>query len=64
MLTNRHTIEHLCARSTTLGWECYVRDDWQFIDVTGDHDTVLGEPHVHVLAAKIRDCLAEAQQLL
>jgi hypothetical protein len=38
-----------------------VQDDWTFIDVPGDHDTMLGEPHVHVLAATISNCLVEAQ---
>jgi thioesterase domain-containing protein/acyl carrier protein len=61
LLRSRHTMEHLCGGSAALGWERYVRDDWQFIDVPGDHDSMLGEPHIHVLAATIGDCLAEAQ---
>jgi acyl-CoA synthetase (AMP-forming)/AMP-acid ligase II/thioesterase domain-containing protein/acyl carrier protein len=61
MLTSRHTIEHVSGGSTTLGWERYVRDDWQFIDVPGDHDTMLGEPHIHVLAAAVARSLVEAQ---
>jgi len=62
VLRSRHTMEHLCGGSAALGWERYVRDDWQFIDVPGDHDSMLGEPHVHVLASAIGNCLAAAQE--
>jgi len=62
MLTSRHTIDNLSHGSAALGWDRYVRDDWTFIEVPGDHDTMLGEPHVHVLAAKIASCLVEAQE--
>jgi thioesterase domain-containing protein len=61
MLTCRSTIDDLCHGSTALGWDGYVRDDWTFIEVPGDHDTMLGEPHVRVLAARLASCLVEAQ---
>jgi thioesterase domain-containing protein len=61
LLRCRDTVD-LCAGSSVLGWEQYVADDWQVHEVPGSHDSMLGEPHVHVLAATLGTCLREAQE--
>ena len=61
LLRCRHTTEVVCAGSPVLGWERYVDDDWETYEVPGSHDSMLGEPHVHVLAATLASCLQRAQ---
>jgi acyl-CoA synthetase (AMP-forming)/AMP-acid ligase II/thioesterase domain-containing protein len=36
-----------------LGWAGSVPEGSEFVAVPGDHDTMIGEPHVHVLAAAV-----------
>jgi thioesterase domain-containing protein len=57
----RHTMDVVCSGSQVLGWERYVDDAWEVHEVPGSHDSMLGEPHVHVLAATLARCLREAQ---
>jgi thioesterase domain-containing protein len=61
MLCCRDSVEVISHGSPVLGWEQYVRDDWDVREVPGSHDSMLGEPHVHVLAATLADCLGAAQ---
>lgn len=62
VLRSRHTMEVLCGGSPVLGWEQYCDDDWEVHEVPGSHDSMIGEPHVHVLAATLADCLLRAQE--
>ena len=62
LLRCRSTVEVVSAGSSVLGWERYVNDDWEIHEVPGSHDSMLGEPHVHVLAATLASCLREAQR--
>jgi acyl-CoA synthetase (AMP-forming)/AMP-acid ligase II/thioesterase domain-containing protein/acyl carrier protein len=40
-----------------LGWTPLVTSRWDLQRVPGTHDTMLGEPHVHVMGAALRDSL-------
>lgn len=62
ILRCRHTMEVICGGSPVLGWEPYVDDDWEVHEVPGSHDSMIGEPHVHVLASTLGACLRAAQQ--
>jgi acyl-CoA synthetase (AMP-forming)/AMP-acid ligase II/thioesterase domain-containing protein/acyl carrier protein len=62
ILRCRHTMEVICGGSPVLGWEPYVDDDWEVHEVPGSHDSMIGEPHVHVLATTLAACLRAAQQ--
>jgi thioesterase domain-containing protein len=62
ILRCRHTTEVICRGSPVLGWEPYVDDDWEVHEVPGSHDSMIGEPHVHVLASTLAACLRAAQQ--
>ena len=44
-------------------WEQYVQDGVEVHRVTGDHDSMVLEPHVRVLASELKACLNKAQQL-
>jgi len=44
-----------------LGWAPLLDKDWGAYEVPGNHDTMIGEPHVHVLAARLGECLRGAQ---
>jgi thioesterase domain-containing protein len=62
VLGTRVVIEHWGGGSSALGWDHYVRDDWDVHEVPGSHETMIGEPHVHVLAATVAESLRHAQQ--
>jgi thioesterase domain-containing protein len=62
VLGTRVVIEHWGGGSSALGWDDYVRDDWDVHEVPGSHETMIGEPHVHVLAATVAESLRHAQQ--
>jgi thioesterase domain-containing protein len=62
LLRCRHTMEVVCGGSPLLGWEPYADDDWEVYEVPGSHDSMLGEPHVHVLAETLTSCLRRAQE--
>ena len=40
-----------------LGWEPLATSEWSLHRVSGSHDSMLGEPHVHDLAATVAECL-------
>jgi len=61
LLRCRHTMEVVCGGSPVLGWEPYVDDDWEVYEVPGSHDSMIGEPHVHVMASTLASCLQTAQ---
>jgi thioesterase domain-containing protein len=44
-----------------LGWDPPAASEWQLHRVSGSHDSMLGEPHVHALAATLADCLARTR---
>jgi thioesterase domain-containing protein len=62
LLRCRHTMEVICRGSPVLNWERYVDDDWEVHEVPGSHDSMLGEPHVHVLAAILKQTVLRAQE--
>ena len=43
-------------------WEQYVPGGVEVHRVTGDHDSMVLEPHVRVLANELKTCLSKAQQ--
>ncbi len=45
-------------------WSPYVHGDIHVHEVTGDHDAMVLEPHVRVLAAELKTCLSAAQDLI
>ena len=49
------------AHSPDLGWAPVLDAGWEAVEVPGNHDTMIGEPYVHVLAARLADCLRRAQ---
>jgi thioesterase domain-containing protein len=49
--------------SDVLGWEPLITDDWTVREVPGSHDSMLGEPHVQVLAALLAEHLERAQDV-
>ncbi|MEY2450916.1 MAG: oxalate---CoA ligase [Acidimicrobiaceae bacterium] len=48
------------AGSPDLGWADDLAAGWWAHEVPGSHDTMIGEPHVHVLTARLRDSLDRA----
>ena len=48
-------------RSPTWGWCRYAEGPVEIHDVPGDHVTMLAEPHVAVLAERLKACLDEVQ---
>ena len=48
------------AKSPDLGWEPVLDAGWTSVEVPGNHDSMIGEPHVHVLAARLDVCLRVA----
>jgi thioesterase domain-containing protein len=40
-----------------LGWDPPTTSEWQQHSVPGSHDSMLGEPHVHAVAATLAGCL-------
>lgn len=47
------------ARTPDLGWAPVLTAGWQSVEVPGSHDSMIGEPYVHVLAARLDECLRE-----
>jgi thioesterase domain-containing protein len=43
------------------GWQKIIQNDLQIIDIPGDHHTVVEEPHIRDLAAKLGACIEQAQ---
>ena len=48
--------------SESLGWEPLVTEGWEVHEVPGSHDSMLGEPHIQVLAEKFAEHLRRAQE--
>ncbi|MFB2772712.1 condensation domain-containing protein [Pelatocladus sp. BLCC-F211] len=55
------TSEDWYNRDTQHGWSEVVGGGLEIYDIPGDHFSIFEEPHVQVLAKKLRDCLDEAQ---
>jgi len=51
LFTTHHFVE--AYGSEVLGWDPLLNDDWTVVGVPGSHDSMIGEPHVHVLGAHI-----------
>jgi thioesterase domain-containing protein len=49
------------AGGPDLGWEALLQPGWESYEVPGDHNSMIAEPHVHVLAAQLAECLERAQ---
>ena len=43
-----------------LGWGALLQPGWQSYEVPGDHNSMIAEPHVHVLAAQLAESLERA----
>jgi thioesterase domain-containing protein len=48
------------AGGPDLGWGTLLQPAWQSHEVPGDHNSMIAEPHVHVLAAQLADSLERA----
>ena len=46
--------------SRDLGWGALLRPGWESHEVPGDHNSMIAEPHVHTLAARLAECLERA----
>ena len=46
--------------SPDLGWGALLRPGWESHEVPGDHNSMIAEPHVHTLAARLAECLERA----
>ncbi|PYS94472.1 MAG: hypothetical protein DMF50_12430, partial [Acidobacteria bacterium] len=49
-------------RDTTLGWRALASRGVEVHEIPGDHYSMVREPHLRVLAERIKDCLDEALQ--
>ena len=47
--------QHL-KQETTWGWSQYAEGSVDIFMVPGDHHTMMNQPHVQVLADKLREC--------
>ena len=47
--------------SPDLGWGALLRPGWESHEVPGDHNSMIAEPHVHTLAARLAECLERAR---
>jgi oxalate---CoA ligase len=57
MFNTRESIDK--AGSPYLGWEKVGVDGWTAFEVPGSHETMLGEPHVRELTAKLAEALRD-----
>ena len=62
LLRTQLSVERWGRGSPSLGWDAYLRDDWEIREVPGSHESMIGEPHVHVLATAVGECLRRAQE--
>jgi thioesterase domain-containing protein len=53
------TVPRAVRADPALGWQAFVRRPVAVRDVPGNHETILREPHVRVLAAGLRAALGE-----
>ena len=47
----------------TMGWGAVALEGVKMYTVPGEHETVIREPHVHVLANQLKSCLTEVTAL-
>ena len=43
-----------------LGWGALLQPGWESHEVPGDHNSMIAEPYVHSLAARLAECLERA----
>jgi thioesterase domain-containing protein len=48
------------AGGLDLGWGALLQPGWESYEVPGDHNSMIAEPHVHVLAARLAESLERA----
>ncbi|HEY6390560.1 MAG TPA: amino acid adenylation domain-containing protein [Bryobacteraceae bacterium] len=54
--------DELCSYSDpTLGWGSVVKGRLEILEISGDHDTILHEPHIGMLARVLNSCLDAVQ---
>ena len=54
--------DELCSYSDpTLGWGDLVKGRLEILEISGDHDTILHEPHIGMLARVLNTCLDAVQ---
>jgi thioesterase domain-containing protein len=54
--------DELCSYSDpTLGWGDLVKGRLEILEISGDHDTILHEPHIGMLARVLNSCLDAVQ---
>jgi amino acid adenylation domain-containing protein len=54
--------DELCSYSDpTLGWGGLVKGRLEILEISGDHDTILHEPHIGMLARVLNSCLDAVQ---
>jgi thioesterase domain-containing protein/acyl carrier protein len=58
LYATRQYSEH--TGTADLGWARVVPPASEYVEVPGDHDSMIGEPHVHVLAARLAEDLDRA----
>jgi thioesterase domain-containing protein len=49
------------AGSPDLGWGALLRLGWESHEVPGDHNSMIAEPYVHTLAARLAESLERAR---
>jgi thioesterase domain-containing protein len=49
------------AGGPDLGWGALLKPGWESYEVPGDHNSMIAEPHVHTLAARLAECLERAR---
>ena len=52
---------HANGIDTDLGWGTLTTNDVEILEVQGDHASMYAEPHVQVLAQKLKSKLSESQ---
>lgn len=58
ILATRSYLER--GRTSDLGWAPLLEAGWEAHEVPGSHNSMIGEPYVHVLAARLAECLRRA----
>jgi amino acid adenylation domain-containing protein len=54
--------DELCSYSDeTLGWRGLIKGRLEILEISGDHDTILHEPHIGMLARLLNSCLDAVQ---
>src|SRR5260370_36391668 len=54
--------DELCSHADpTLGWGELIKGRLEILEISGDHDTILHEPHIGMLARVLNSCLDAVQ---